>query len=1786
MKYVLLLLVSIFTSGLLYSQQKTDIILQLRNQRITVQENVSVFNWEQFAATHTAVQGQRFAIAVFAATPGEVLRKQLINGGITLGDYIGNNTWQVAIWQAIDKSFLQSAGILAITDLPLQIKMDDRLLKAPLPAYAITRPGTIDVLVSVQKGLSVADARRQLAGTSFEVIVGPLYNYQLLMIRCPQSKLTALAALPFINFIQPISPADKKLNDELTNNARSNVLNAPISAGGENLQGKGVVIGIGDNADITSHVDLADRVIDRSGFIYLNHGTQMSGVAAGAGIKEALYKGVAPKATLVAQLFGGIYQNALKYVTDYNMVVTNNSYGSITGDCSYAGVYDLYSTVLDQQAFLMPKLLHVFAAGNDGSVTCGNYPVSYHTVLGGYQSSKNILSVGWGEKIPIASNAGSHGPTMDGRINPQITASGSEIRSTGINNSYVTDYGSSLSSPAVAGGAVLLVEKYRQLNGGADPASGLIKALLLNGATDIDNPGPDYKSGFGFLNLNRSVAMIKDNHFIQGNITPGATINHTITVPSGSSQVKVMVYWHDPSAAVFANATLVNDVDMVVTTPANAAVLPWILDPGAANVLALATRGIDKVNNQEQVTIDNPAAGNYTVQIKGTGINEGASQQYFIAYDFLPNAIDLTFPSIGDPMVGNDVVLIVWDAWDNSPNTFTLEYSIDNGASYTTISNAITGTQRYFQWTVPSVSVKNAKMRLMRNGTGLTDESNPFPIMPQANLTISATLCEGYMPIQWSAVPNATDYEVLVKRGPELVPVATTTATSFVLSGLSKDSVYWMTVRPVIDGAAGMRSTAVQLQPNQGACAGSISDNDLKLDSILMPTSGRKQTRLAITGNQLLVRIKNLDDMPVTGFQVKYSINGGPFVTSAVVATIPALGTYVHTFTGVDLTATGPYNVVGVVKNNTADVVPANDTLAAFIQQLPNDALVLPFVETFETATQDVVNKPLVGLPGLNRWDFARTTSLGRVRTFVNSGIALNGTKALTIDAAHFIQTGNLNYVTGTFNMQNYDTATGDIRLDFWWKDHGQFNNANNRIAIRGNDSAAWITAFNPDANKAMFNGTWQRSQSISISRLLKAAKQQFSPSLQVRIGQLGIISMADDSKNGGYTFDDVRLYVAANDVAVTGVVSPSQKNCALGSNAVVSVRVANNSGQTISNIPITLQVDGGTLTTETIASIAALDTATYTFSQTVNLSAVGNHSLNIYTGLATDTYKQNDSLLNYALINQPIITTFPYLQNFENGQGNWYAEGRNSSWEFGKPNSLKITKAASGNNAWKTSLRGTYNDDELSYLYSPCFDISALATPWLSVSMAMDIEQCGDFVCDQAWIEYSTNGGTSWVKLGQKGAGLNWYNRPGNNVWDSSGFIRWHSAGIAFPAGLSTVQLRVVINTDGALIKEGVAIDDIHIYDRQFEIYTGPSVPTPVTQPLTANTWNHFTSGGKVIADINPANNNLGSAGVQVFINKGGFDGVRYTNGQYLLDRSITVKPANTAQPDSTRVRYYFTDAETDTLVRATSCNGCAKPADAYGLGVTKYNDADDTKENGELADNVSGMYSFITAARVVKVPYDRGYYAEFKVKDFSEFWLNNGGITGNLPLPVLLSSFNAVKQNKEVLVQWATVNESNINRYEVEVARSNTAFNTRQFEVLQKQPARNATQSSYSYIDNEANKTGARYYRLKIVDNFGEVRYSEVKVVVFDSRSNWLVYPNPVRNVLQVVAQANAGNKIEVQLINTLGQVLISRTVNASGFPDKVQINVADMRLSAGVYVVKISSGDEVRQVRVVVE
>lgn len=192
----------------------------------------------------------------------------------------------------------------------------------------------------------------------------------------------------------------------------------------------------------------------------------------------------------------------------------------------------------------------------------------------------------------------------------------------------------------------------------------------------------------------------------------------------------------------------------------------------------------------------------------------------------------------------------------------------------------------------------------------------------------------------------------------------------------------------------------------------------------------------------------------------------------------------------------------------------------------------------------------------------------------------------------------------------------------------------------------------------------------------------------------------------------------------------------------------------------------------------------------------------------------------------QPVVSTFPFLANFESNNGFFSESGSNSSWQWGAPSGPVISSASSGNNAWVTNLSGDYNNSELSYLTSPTFDLSSETTDFiLYFDLNYETESC----CDEFWMEISTDAGITWTKLSGNGTEVNWYNDAFNDWWDGSN-SGWAQSSINLNniAGLSGVQFRFVFSTDGSVTRDGVGVDDFGLSALSCGVPTGLTATSP----------------------------------------------------------------------------------------------------------------------------------------------------------------------------------------------------------------------------------------------------------------------------------------------------------------------------------------------------------------------
>lgn len=210
-----------------------------------------------------------------------------------------------------------------------------------------------------------------------------------------------------------------------------------------------------------------------------------------------------------------------------------------------------------------------------------------------------------------------------------------------------------------------------------------------------------------------------------------------------------------------------------------------------------------------------------------------------------------------------------------------------------------------------------------------------------------------------------------------------------------------------------------------------------------------------------------------------------------------------------------------------------------------------------------------------------------------------------------------------------------------------------------------------------------------------------------------------------------------------------------------------------------------------------------------------GYFSLKTFIEFTGDPNHNNDTVLNGGLATA--FSTVPYSDNFDQGNTGWYEQSFGlTHWELGYPNFGATTGAYSGNNAWDINLNSGYSGNADATLYSPTFDLTTLNAAELKFWQNRNAEAGWDGMR----IDYSVDGGLNWLILGYQGdpMGTNWYTSNAINstnypAWEGNSF-GWTQSRYKLNAFSNATQfcLRFVFNSDGAINKDGISIDNFVI--------------------------------------------------------------------------------------------------------------------------------------------------------------------------------------------------------------------------------------------------------------------------------------------------------------------------------------------------------------------------------------
>lgn len=313
-----------------------------------------------------------------------------------------------------------------------------------------------------------------------------------------------------------------------------------------------------------------------------------------------------------------------------------------------------------------------FAAGNAGDVA---YAVSMQA------QAKNVVAVASSETtlqsmaIDNVAWYSSFGPAYDGRIKPDVIAPGDSLMSANArgDGSFSCDTiiktGTSQATPACAGSAALVRQYFADSNffsrvcdagsasssggcGAFSPSGVLIKAMMLHSGTQMANyhssdgnsdqqlsAPPDNAQGYGRVTLPNILPLPNQGSnfvlYVDDQPTLGSNTKkaYTISVSDSSYPLKATVSWYDaPNQDGISTQALLNDLDLLLVSPSQ--------QQYYGNGANTGNSGFDSINNNEQVYVNSPDTGDWTLTISSNALFSGDTQPYSLVVTMLGSVND------------------------------------------------------------------------------------------------------------------------------------------------------------------------------------------------------------------------------------------------------------------------------------------------------------------------------------------------------------------------------------------------------------------------------------------------------------------------------------------------------------------------------------------------------------------------------------------------------------------------------------------------------------------------------------------------------------------------------------------------------------------------------------------------------------------------------------------------------------------------------------------------------------------------------------------------------------------------------------------------------------------------------------------------------------------------------------------------------------------------------------------------------------------------------------------
>lgn len=913
-----------------------------KNEKVILDENFKSLEKESLFKKEEVIEGKYFRLIQFYQIPNSAEQVALQKLGIVLLQYLPNKAYFASLPTNLDFQVFKKLPIRNISKIKITWKTTEAIQNKNFGNWVFDGKN-VSLSVFFFKNISKDFVKNTFERNGISVL-NSSDHFSIIKIKIPIHSVDLIAKFPFVSFVDQISEPGKPEGDPARHLHRSNILDSDFPTG-RHYDGTGIRVMVRDDGAVGPHIDFQGRLNQGTNYGG-GHGDIVTGMVGAAGNLDPTQRGAAKGAEIYIRNYQSDFLDGIIDLhQNENVLLTNSSYS----DGCNNGYNDNASTV-DFQIYENPTLMHVFSAGNAGGADC-NYGAgeNWGNITGGHKIGKNVFTIGNVQADGTLEDNSSHGPATDGRIKPDLCANG-VMTSTAANNQYVTTNGTSFAAPAVMGVMAQLYQAHQELNGEI-PASALIKSIMLNSATDIENEGPDFRSGWGIVNAHRAVRCLEEQRYLDNEIGQGENNSHNITLPNNVRQLKVMLYWADPEGVPNVAKALVNDLDLNLEAPNGDIHLPWILDetPDPVTLNLPATQGEDHLNNMEQVVVNNPNAGVYEFNVEGFELPFGILK-YYISYEIITDEITLIYPNGGEGLVPDEVVKIHWEAFDES-NEYILEYSPDEGNSWNEIAT-VNGTIRSFDWTIPTLATGKVRVRVSSNGNSDISDANFSISQVPANLEVEQ-VCYNSIRLIWEEVASTNFYEIFTLGEKYMESIGTTSDLFFDVPITNPTADNWFAVRALGDDEMVSRRTIAILYNDD--ILNCPTESDLVAKEIIAPSAG-VITLCNDYVETVIFKIENAGITTLSNFEMSYQLNDEPVVTELYSGNLGSTFIFPYNFiTPLTISSSGNYTLKMWV-NDFTDPAKYNDSLSVDFEVIISPPTTLDVYEDFESTVFPPVN--------------------------------------------------------------------------------------------------------------------------------------------------------------------------------------------------------------------------------------------------------------------------------------------------------------------------------------------------------------------------------------------------------------------------------------------------------------------------------------------------------------------------------------------------------------------------------------------------------------------------------------------------------------------------------------------------------------------------------------------------------------------------------------------------------------------------------------------------------------